>query len=379
MQFSAFFNTKRGKWIAKYVDADGNQTSETIGSTEEDHKQALEIVEKWRNYHKLRNNKSTESEHIQEVPASIVRQDNSQHIESNNYSDITLKMLCDEYANHLKVNGKTENHIDSMMHVAQKWFYSGFGENSLIKDLDYGKHILPFFTKLKETISPQTGNKLSPVTVNKYVDILNIFLNYAVKRGYIDKNPANLLEKQHITKKHRELTIEDLQKIIKNSPEHLAWALEVAYNTGTRTGESELLSLKWSDVDFDQGQIHIYASKTKTERWLPLKPEFLEKLQYMKSISNCEYIVSYNDKKVSRLTKSFKTACKKAGIEYEVRMYDVRHLFASVLCRAGISVGEVSRSIGHSRVSTTTDVYYEFLPKEMFKIKDKLPDLDLNN
>ena len=69
-------------------------------------------------------------------------------------------MLCDEYANHLKVNGKTENHIDSMMHVAQKWFYSGFGENTLIKDLDYGKHILPFFTKLKETISPQTAVRL---------------------------------------------------------------------------------------------------------------------------------------------------------------------------------------------------------------------------
>ena len=41
------------------------------------------------------------------------------------------------------------------------------------------------------------------------------------------------------------------------------------------------------------------------------------------------------------------------------------------------AVGVVSRLIGHSRTSTTTDVYLEVLSKEIFEIRDKLPSLNL--
>ena len=64
-------------------------------------------------------------------------------------------------------------------------------------------------------------------------------------------------------------------------------------------------------------------------------------------------------------------------VTYEVRMYDIRHRFASELFSNNVSVGVVSRLIGHSRTSTTTDVYLEVLPKEIFEIRNKLPSLDL--
>ena len=56
-------------------------------------------------------------------------------------------------------------------------------------------------------------------------------------------------------------------------------------------------------------------------------------------------------------------------------MYDIRHRFASELIKSKVQVGVVSRVIGHSRVSTTTDVYLEVLPKEMYDIVGKLPKL----
>ena len=59
---------------------------------------------------------------------------------------------------------------------------------------------------------------------------------------------------------------------------HLRWAMEVCFNLGTRPGESELLSLRWENVDFVAGTVRIYASKTKTYRTVPINPEFLKRM-----------------------------------------------------------------------------------------------------
>jgi len=55
---------------------------------------------------------------------------------------------------------------------------------------------------------------------------------------------------------------------------HLAWAIEVAWNLGVRTGESELLALTWNDIDWDDSSIKVDATKTKTIRVLPMAPNF---------------------------------------------------------------------------------------------------------
>ncbi len=44
---------------------------------------------------------------------------------------------------------------------------------------------------------------------------------------------------------------------------------------------------------------------------------------------------------------------------------------------ANVPLGVVSRAIGHTRVSTTTDVYLEVLPKDIYGIRGKLPALNL--
>ena len=218
---------------------------------------------------------------------------------------------------------------------------------------------------------------LSVVTVNRYGNFLKSFFNYAIRRGYIDRNPMAIWVKAFEPRKECLLDREMIEKIMANAPRHLAWAIEVAYNTGARTGYSELLSLKWSDVDYEQGLVHIYARKTKTDRWVPVSDEFLERLRLFQAQSKSEYIVSYAGKQVKNIHKSFRTACLRAGITEPARFYDVRHRFASELFNSNVPLGVVSRTIGHTRVSTTTDVYLEVLPMEIYDIRGKLPALKL--
>ncbi|MBI4805882.1 MAG: hypothetical protein HY795_11675 [Desulfovibrio sp.] len=58
------------------------------------------------------------------------------------------------------------------------------------------------------------------------------------------------------------LTVIDLIHIMDKAPPHLRWAMDLAFNLGVRTGESEWLALTWANVDFVNGLVRVYATKT---------------------------------------------------------------------------------------------------------------------
>ncbi len=95
----------------------------------------------------------------------------------------------------------------------------------------------------------------------------------------------------------------------------------------------------------------------------------------MKKAARAEYIIEYNGRPVKRLNRSFKTACKKAGINYRVRMYDIRHLFASIILAGGGDLAAVSALLGHQDIATTQKVYYELLKGEKESAISLLPRL----
>jgi integrase len=56
------------------------------------------------------------------------------------------------------------------------------------------------------------------------------------------------------------------------------------------------------------------------------------------------------------VTKAYKRLLKAAGL-VGFRVYDLRHSMASVALASGEDVADVSKRLGHARVSTTLDVY----------------------
>ncbi len=61
------------------------------------------------------------------------------------------------------------------------------------------------------------------------------------------------------------------------------------------------------------------------------------------------------------LKRTWKRIVKKADVGH-VRFHDLRHASATYLLRAGVPVQMVSQRLGHSRTSTTTDIYAHVLP-----------------
>lgn len=156
-----------------------------------------------------------------------------------------------------------------------------------------------------------------------------------------------------------------------SEPLHLP--LQIAINTGCRRGE--VFGLTWDDVDILNNKIMVsksYKGPTKSgkSRIIPISYA-LEKV-----LLAHVPIVRYNSSKAV-VPSNFdpnphlKRACKLAGIK-EITFHALRHSWATLALEAGRSPRLVSSMLGHSKVSTTLDLYWNitgeildlgFLPK----------------
>jgi integrase len=61
------------------------------------------------------------------------------------------------------------------------------------------------------------------------------------------------------------------------------------------------------------------------------------------------------------VARAFKALCQRSGVP-EITLHEGRHSHTTTLIAAGVPIGVVSQRLGHSRVSTTMDVYAHVLP-----------------
>jgi integrase len=202
-----------------------------------------------------------------------------------------------------------------------------------------------------------------------------MMFNWGVQRGYIEKNPLAYWKRRVTPQKELTLTLEDINKIRAVAPPHTALGIEFVANTGVRPGPSELLALKWSNIQWEQSAVRVFAEKTQKWRTIPLKPEFLDKLRAEKELSNSDFIISFRDKQVSTIHHSFRLACRKVEVPDEVVLYDIRHWFCSTLLSQGVPVKTVSVLMGHASAKMTLDRYAHVIIGDADKAIAQLPSL----
>ena len=122
--------------------------------------------------------------------------------------------------------------------------------------------------------------------------------------------------------------------------------LVTALHTGMR--KSELLNLKWSDIDFDQQTVTVQAkddwhTKNYRSRTIQLTPVLYDVLQAHRKEQRAKryrsvYIFTYNGKRIKRgVRDSLRAVLKKAKLR-DVTLHTLRHTFASQLVMAGVEI-----------------------------------------
>lgn len=316
-------------------------------------------------------------------PDSVISSINFQQMSDNpvvteplsKSNTITLGELGNKYLDHMRASGRTEKHIRNIERLLENQFIPVIGDKP-VDTLTYQQDMVPFILHF-QGVSGSTGKSRSQYTVNKYCDYLSFIFNFGIANGFTSVNPLKNWKKPKVQPWDLRLTLVDAKKIMTCAEPHLRWAMEVCFNLGTRPGESELLSLRWEHIDFESSTIKIYASKTKSYRIVPINHEFLNRLKEEQKLSISGYVIEYQGRKLTTIRKSFKNACKRAGITYPTRMYDLRHLFATTLLNKGADLAAVSKLMGHSTVKLTADTYYHYMEGEKERAVNMLPALEV--
>lgn len=153
--------------------------------------------------------------------------------------------------------------------------------------------------------------------------------------------------------------------------------LEVMYATGLRV--SELLSLQFKNVNFQNGLITVYGKGNK-QRTVPISPFALEYLRkYVdgprkrnKGYKKSMYIFLNRDgKAISRnyFFMQIKRYAEQKGIDSSVSPHTLRHCFATHLLENGASLRAVQEMLGHTKIATT-QIYTEVSTKRIMSAYD---------
>jgi len=126
-------------------------------------------------------------------------------------------------------------------------------------------------------------------------------------------------------------------------------AFLMAYESGLRV--SEVIKLQKADINLQQKSMFIREAKFAKDRVVPLPATWKG---YM-----LDYIPI--NKGIRALQKSFKLACKKAGVNTIYHFHSLRHSFATRCLERGMPINQVSMLMGHSSIGTT-NVYVQANP-----------------
>lgn len=230
---------------------------------------------------------------------------------------------------------------------------------------------------------------------NRCRELLNTAMKNAVQEGYLSDNPIEFT-KRYPREKHNAtiLTKDEIRRLLLEM-RSTNWFLEtlLALFCGLRRGE--IMGLKFSDFDtenetvtisrqvseeyiFDDNGLrigHRAAEKPpKTEnsyRTLRIPKVIFEELEIRKKRVNKNknfygaayrdhgYISCREDGEPHTLPSFYgalKRACNRAGVP-QVSVHDLRHMYATILLKQGVSLVKISGLLGHASIHTTFEHY----------------------
>jgi integrase len=155
-------------------------------------------------------------------------------------------------------------------------------------------------------------------TINRSLAKLRRMFKLAAKRGKLQYIPAiDMLPEP----KGRQgfLEVADYDKLYSALPEHVRPMLAVGFYTGMRF--SEILNLKWFQVNVADGKITLEAEDTKTEepRIIPMidgLPELFNGLR--EKNPDAEYVFLRKGERIKTIIKAWRNACVRAGIRVKI-------------------------------------------------------------
>jgi len=208
-------------------------------------------------------------------------------------------------------------------------------------------------------------------SVSRILSTLRTFYKYLVRDGKIQKNPFSSIKNPKMPKKILEILDEqEVKEFLESIPSSSYLELrdkamfELLYSCGMRV--SEIVDLKLSDIDFDEGLIR-FIGKGNKERITPIGDRAKDCLgKYIRAARyNLErerksenVFLIRNGQKITRqgFWKILKKYAGKVNTGKNLYPHLFRHSYATHMLERGADLRIVQELLGHSSI-TTTEIY----------------------
>ncbi len=216
------------------------------------------------------------------------------------------------------------------------------------------------------------SKEVNPRSQARIISGLKSFFSYLIFEDYRSDNPMELIETPKTGRKLPDtLSIDEIDSLISaidlssNEGERNRAMLETLYGCGLRV--SELVSLKISDLFFDEGFIKI-TGKGNKQRFVPignLTQKYIQIYRYYKrndlNIKKGHEDTLFLNRRGSQLTRAMlftiiKDLATKIEMKKSISPHTLRHSFATHLLENGADLRSIQLMLGHESI-TTTEIY----------------------
>ncbi len=273
--------------------------------------------------------------------------------------------MIDEYITYLKLQkGLSDNTINGYVTDLNKLLRFIQVEQVTLVDVQE-EHLHQFLATLHDI-------GIQPSSQARIISGIKSFYKFMKIQGYVDKNPARLLEQPRLGRKlPAVLTIKEIDAMIneidmsKEQGQRNRAIIEVLYGSGLRV--SELVDLKISDISIDD-EYMLVRGKGDKQRLVPLSPTAIKEIQeYCEQIRSHQVVKRGSEDTLflncrgSKLTRVMifyiiRDLAASVGIRKDISPHTLRHSFATHLLEGGANLRAIQTMLGHESI-TTTEIY----------------------
>jgi integrase/recombinase XerD len=270
-----------------------------------------------------------------------------------------------DFVSFLKIEkGLAENSIFAYQNDVRKLQVFSEARNLDVKAIEYGH--------LQEFIAVLFDLGLHARSQARIISGIKQFFVFLLVEDEISDDPSELLELPKVGRKLPEvLTIEEIDALIqaidhsKAESQRNVAILETLYSCGLRV--SELVSLRFSDLYFEEGFIRVIGKGNK-ERLVPVSKSVENEInRYKAAVRDHQTVQPGNENIVflnrrgAKLTRVMiftiiRQLAAAIGLKKTISPHTFRHSFATHLIEGGANLRAIQDMLGHESI-TTTEIY----------------------
>jgi integrase len=316
---------------------------------------------------------------------------------------VTVDDACDSLRRQLALKGSRKSYLENCESMQRVHVTPAIGTKALAKVTT---------ADVEGVAERMLTTGLSPKTVRNVLTFLHSVMEHGLDRGWVTENPV----RRAIRPKRRRagdaatdlqfLSVAELEAVVRAIPDEivrrepaptrqgrggpapppppdlLGPVVRVLVLTAAMTGlrQSELLGLRWRDIDWEAQRIRVRNTYVRGEHSAAGKSDLSSRRSVPMADRLAREIDRWSQRSMhagaddlvfahpstgrpvdrSKLTKRFKTACVEAGVR-PIRFHDLRHTFATRLAASGESLRTIQEFLGHADAKTT-QIYAHYAP-----------------